>query len=322
MCAELQATQEHIKFLPILAGKRRRQKGLWALLHNIFDICKTLIGLVQSIYYIKRYQITIVFSKWGYVALPLVLAAKRLHVPLYVHESDTALWLANRYAARHATELFVCYPDLANNATLVWQLMSDDMTIDPTVDIINDLWLDTIGTSKTIVVVTWWSQGAQTLYTALLQALDLCPDLEKQMQFLIVGWLLNTDIQQRFAAHDACRVYDFLSSKELNALYSIADIAITRGWSTSLAELKLHNILLCIVPLPWTHDQTNNARYYATNYGDILIEQNKSTADAFQKTLQLLQHHKKGAQRNQVLREQVYKTKQTIAESLQKAPLL
>jgi len=87
----LQTQTDNIHFLPIYAGKRRRQKDLGAQVTNILDTIKILIGVVQSLYVIKRYRISTVFSKGGYVALPVVIAAKLLHIPLYVHESDTAL---------------------------------------------------------------------------------------------------------------------------------------------------------------------------------------------------------------------------------------
>jgi len=62
--------------------------------------------------------------------------------------------LTNRFAARFAQELFVSYPNLANDATLVGQLISEDMLVTPSADTIKHLSLDVLDTDKTTVVVT------------------------------------------------------------------------------------------------------------------------------------------------------------------------
>ena len=57
-------------------------------------------------------------------------------------------------------------------------------------------------------------------------------------------------------------------------LYAHADLGIVRGGTTTLAECKLFDLPLVIVPLPVTHDQAKNAQYYVEKYQDICISQN------------------------------------------------
>lgn len=57
-------------------------------------------------------------------------------------------------------------------------------------------------------------------------------------------------------------------------LYARADLGIVRGGTTTLAECKLFDLPLVIVPLPVTHDQVKNTQYYVEHYGDISISQN------------------------------------------------
>ena len=56
-------------------------------------------------------------------------------------------------------------------------------------------------------------------------------------------------------------------------LYNICDIAVTRGGTTSLAEQKLYDMKQIIIPIPWTHDQYDNAAWYVKQYKDISINQ-------------------------------------------------
>lgn len=59
----------------------------------------------------------------------------------------------------------------------------------------------------------------------------------------------------------------------MGELYNICDIAITRGGTTSLAEQKLYDLKQIIVPIPWTHDQYDNAKRYAKHHHDIRLNQ-------------------------------------------------
>jgi len=67
--------------------------------------------------------------------------------------------------------------------------------------------------------------------------------------------------------------YSFLSQKEMGELYNICDIVITRGGTTSLAEQKLYDMKQIIVPIPWTHDQYDNAKRYVKFHNDIQLNQ-------------------------------------------------
>lgn len=62
--------------------------------------------------------------------------------------------------------------------------------------------------------------------------------------------------------------------------YQHAALGIVRGGTTTLAEAKLFDLPLIIVPLPVTHDQTTNAQWYVEHYGDSLISQNSSDFQA------------------------------------------
>ena len=59
----------------------------------------------------------------------------------------------------------------------------------------------------------------------------------------------------------------------MGVLYNTCDIAITRGGTTSLAEQKLYDLKQIIIPIPWTHDQYDNANWYVRRYNDISINQ-------------------------------------------------
>ena len=95
-----------LRFQPITAGKLRRY---WSW-QNFVDGFKFLTGLRQAHQLIRGFGPDVVFAKGGYVSLPVVLAARRLGVPVVVHESDSRLGLANRLAIPSATKIAVAFP--------------------------------------------------------------------------------------------------------------------------------------------------------------------------------------------------------------------
>jgi UDP-N-acetylglucosamine:LPS N-acetylglucosamine transferase len=66
---------------------------------------------------------------------------------------------------------------------------------------------------------------------------------------------------------------EFIDQKKMAILLKYCDIGVVRAWTTSLAEQKLWDLILIMVPLPRTHDQQTNAEYYVRESHDELVVQ-------------------------------------------------
>ena len=106
---------------------------------------------------------------------------------------------------------------------------------------------------------------------------------------MVLG-LLNKDLSKEFEWFDNVHVFDFVSQKEMWALCAHCDIAITRAGTTSLAEQKLYDMKLFIVPIARTHDQYQNAERYQKNYWDVFLDQRHE--DFINKLVLELKKHK------------------------------
>ena len=84
--------QAGIPYDGISSGKLRRHFD-WK---NFTDPFRVLKGYGEARKLLKKYQPEIVFSKGGFVAVPVVMAAKHLHIPVIIHESDMTPGLANK----------------------------------------------------------------------------------------------------------------------------------------------------------------------------------------------------------------------------------
>jgi UDP-N-acetylglucosamine--N-acetylmuramyl-(pentapeptide) pyrophosphoryl-undecaprenol N-acetylglucosamine transferase len=94
-----------IPFYPISSGKLRRYFSL----HNVSDVFKIIRGYHQSKKLLKHNRVDVVFSKGGFVSVPVVYAAHRLKIPIVTHESDKTLGLATRLNARVCDKICLGY---------------------------------------------------------------------------------------------------------------------------------------------------------------------------------------------------------------------
>lgn len=89
--------------------------GGWKALKRNLSIPRTYLQAKKAaLVALKRIRPDLIFSKGGYVALPVVAAAKKLRIPCLAHESDLTPGLANRLCARKCKHLFTSFPETAN----------------------------------------------------------------------------------------------------------------------------------------------------------------------------------------------------------------
>jgi len=264
------AEENNIDFHDIAAGKIRRYFD-W---RNFYEPLKNLTGFFQWLYYIWKYKIDIVFSKWGYVSMPLAIAAKVMRKKIYIHESDIKMWLANKVVARVATKVFTAFPSEWKKNITTGQIMNPELLE----------WLDNLKleeNKKLKVLVIAWSQGSTIIFENLLKIIPDLPNIE----FEIILWEKNGHFKEKLNVFINTIIHDFVDQKTLWKIYKQTDIAITRGSATVLAELYYFGIHSIIIPITnaWNH-QIYNAKYYQEKiWSDILDENKNLSLEIFRK---------------------------------------
>ncbi|HMO02512.1 MAG TPA: undecaprenyldiphospho-muramoylpentapeptide beta-N-acetylglucosaminyltransferase [Oligoflexia bacterium] len=99
--------KEGIRFAPIFSGKLRRYFSL----QNFIDPLKVLIGFLQSLCIIYRFKPQLVFSKGGFVSLPVVYASWILKIPIIIHESDLSPGLTTKLTASLANKILLTFKE-------------------------------------------------------------------------------------------------------------------------------------------------------------------------------------------------------------------
>lgn len=201
-------------------------------------------------------QPDIIFSKGGYVALPVTQAGKKLNIPIICHESDYTMGLANKLGSRHCCAVCTTFRETAdtlNNGVFVGSpFAKKDFTDAQKQRLRQKL---NVNSLKPICLVLGGSQGAQSINDAVCRNLDY---LLKTHQIIhLTGKGKMTNIKK-----DGYHPLEF--SDELPLIMSICDLAITRGGSNALYELLSYGIPMLIIPLHRGSrgDQEQNALYF------------------------------------------------------------
>ena len=312
---KMSTTNQNLFFQTVVSGKYRRETPFKSKLKNVRDLFKFGWWICQSFHYLRKYKIDTIFCKWWYVALPVVLAWKILKKKIVVHESDVHSWLVNKIAARYATTVFTGFDNVLPNSVTVWQILSDDIISHESIKNIPvhaELWekltlaeqLFYSDSSKTHLLVMWGSQWSKRLYENLIDSMSENKNIYSNYEIFLVLWKENQDLKPKFDSFKNVHIFDFVSQQDMWLLLKFCDMSLTRAWTTSLAEQKLYNLKIVMVPIPRTHDQYDNAKFYVQKYDDILLDSNDPNyKENMLSTFTKFQNFKKGKVIKDILAE-------------------
>jgi UDP-N-acetylglucosamine--N-acetylmuramyl-(pentapeptide) pyrophosphoryl-undecaprenol N-acetylglucosamine transferase len=258
----------------ISAGKFRRYRRGWrkeltdinTSKSNAKDLFKFGKGYMQSKKILKNFKPDVVFTKGGYVTVPVGLAAKSQNIPLVIHDSDTVFGVANRILASRAKKIATGFPAEAFDASLEKNKIV--FTGNPVRNELLSASLEkaksTFGfkNNKPIVFIFAGSQGAEAMNNVIFDGLELI-----LKNYNLIHHTGSQGIERaRIAAHNLppeltknYRPYDFLDSEMTDALF-VSDVAVIRPSASSIAEVAAHSLPTIMIPGPFSannHQQKN-----------------------------------------------------------------
>ncbi len=250
-------TEGKIKgYYEISAAKLQRKLTL-----KNFELPFVLLkSIKQSKAHLKEIAPDVVFSKGGYVGLPVVVAAKLLGVPTIVHESDMTMGLANKISALFAKEVLTTYPTY-KKYNAVGCIVRDEILHGNRQKGLNTMCFDG---RKPILLVMGGSLGAKALNDAVCANENLSQQFDI---FVICG--KNKKLNCNFV-HQT----EFVSN--IADIFAATSVCLTRAGSNALAELTLANVPFVAVPLEKCSrgEQIKNAKWYAKNGCCLCVSEN------------------------------------------------
>lgn len=220
-----------------------------------------------------------IFSKGGYVALPVVLAAKK-HPHIFMHESDMTLGLANRLSRRRCKYLFTSFDTIeSDDAIHTGAPIRQSIYYGSREDAVKKYGL---GARRPCLLVVGGSSGAKAINDIVLGCLnELCARFDV---LHITGEKLATGTER--AGYKAIGYTD-----KIEDCYALADFVLSRGGSGALFELMALKKPTLIVPLPKgasRGDQIDNAEYFCKRGAALILKQEQMTAGSLLSSLDKL----------------------------------
>lgn len=217
------------------------------------------LGIKKSAQLLKELNASVVFSKGGYVALPVAIASSINKIPLVLHESDLSLGLANKISARFASEVLTSFPETAD-------LLSNGRYVGAPISPL--LFGANRGESKArygiknnkpVLLVMGGSSGSMAINRVLR---GILPDITKKYNVLHITGEKNFDCNLT----NVEGYFQVAFEEQMKYAYASSDIAISRAGSNSIFELIAMKLPAILIPLPRRAsrgDQIENAEYFA-----------------------------------------------------------
>lgn len=262
-----------ISYHEISSGKLRRYIDL----KNVTDIFKVIKGVSDSFILLKKLKPSIVFSKGGFVSVPVVIAAAMLKIPVVVHESDITPGLANRLSVPFACAVCTAFPEAC-------ALVKGDkgvLTGTPIRQALfkgrKDRGLAFCGFNgeKPVLLVMGGSLGSVKVNDALRNSL---PSLLTSFQ--IVHLCGKGNVDENLKDVKGYRQYEYIS-KELADILACCDIVVSRAGANSIYEFLALKKPMLLIPLSMSAsrgDQILNARSFSNQGFAAVLEEEELSA--------------------------------------------
>lgn len=263
----------NIPYHAIRCGKLRRYFS-WK---NFYDPFNMLAGILQACYLLFKLKPNVVFSKGGFVALPVVIAAWINRIPVIAHESDMSPGLANRLSFPFVNKICVTFDaakthfkrkdKVAVTGTPIRQeLLTGDKA--------RGLALCGFTDDKPCLMIIGGSQGSNAINRAVRQALDTL-----SQHFQVIHLCGKGNVDSALINKPGYCQFDYANT-ELPDLFAATDTVISRAGANSLYEILALTKPHVLIPLPLKAsrgDQIQNARYFEKQGISVVLDEESLT---------------------------------------------
>lgn len=261
-----------IPYYGISSGKLRRYFDV----KNFTDPFKVMKGFFEAKKLMKQLKPDVVFSKGGFVTVPVVIAAGRKKIPTFIHESDMTPGLANKLAIPSATKVCCNFPETvsqlpADKAVLTGTPIRQELL---TGSREKALQFTGFTSDKPVIMIIGGSLGAAAVNDAVRAIL---PELLKDFQ--IIHLCGKGKLDSSLSDTKGYVQYEYIK-KELPDLFALADIVISRAGANAICEisaLKKPNLLIPLSARASRGDQILNARSFERLGYSMVLEEEEIT---------------------------------------------
>lgn len=265
----------------ISSGKLRRYFDL----KNFSDPFRVVKGYVEALSLMKKYRPDVVFSKGGFVAVPVVLAAKHFKIPTIIHESDMTPGLANKICIPSAAKICCNFPETLtylpeDKAVLTGSPIRKELLEG---DRLTGLQYTGLSSNKPIILVIGGSLGSVTVNTAVRK---LLPKLLESYQVIHICGKGNLD--ESLIGQQGYVQYEYVDAP-LRHLFAAADLILSRAGANSICEilaLRKPHVLIPLSAAASRGDQILNARSFEKQGFSTVLEEEQLNEETLYQAIQ------------------------------------
>lgn len=256
-----------IPYYGIATGKFRRYLDP----KNLTDPFRVIKGYTEARKILKQIQPDIIFSKGGYVSVPVVRAAASLKIPCIIHESDMTPGLANKLCIPVAEKVCCNFPETMqyipeDKAILTGSPIREELSKGNKIAALDLCGFDA---NTPVIMVIGGSLGAANVNKAVRDAL---PELLKDFQ--VVHICGKDKIDNMLLTTKGYKQFEYVKA-ELKDIFAMADVVISRAGANAICELlalKKPNVLIPLMAGS-RGDQILNAKSFESQgYSKVLME--------------------------------------------------
>ena len=265
----------NIPYYVISSGKLRRYFDV----KNFTDPFRVLKGFGEAKKLLKELKPDIVFSKGGFVSVPVVLAAHGRKIPVLIHESDMTPGLANKLCISSATKICCNFPETVDNLPADKAVVTGTPIRQELLQGSREKALAFTGLSgqKPVLMVIGGSLGSVAVNNAVRAALpELLPDFD------VIHLCGKDKLDESLNDTDGYRQYEYIK-KELADLFALSDLIISRAGANAICEissLKKPNLLIPLSAKASRGDQILNARSFERQGFSCVLEEEEVTTES------------------------------------------
>ena len=265
----------NIPYYGISTGKLRRYFDL----KNISDPFRVLKGIHEAREILKKIRPDIIFSKGGFVAVPVALAASNLKIPLLIHESDMTPGLANRICIPYAVKVCCNFPETRDSLPEGKAFVTGTPIRQELLHGDADAGREFCGFNreKPVLMVIGGSQGSVFVNTKIREAL---PELLKNWQ--VVHLCGKGNLDDSLDQTPGYRQYEYIK-EQLPDLFAMADVVVSRAGANAICEISAlakPNLLIPLGTNASRGDQILNARSFEKQGYSMVLEEENLTEES------------------------------------------
>ncbi len=294
------------EYKKMLSGKLRRYFS-W---QNFIDFFLFLAGIFQSFFFLLINRPKIIFSKGGFVSLPVGISAWILRIPFILHESDAKMGLANKILSRFAKKTLTAMPSKKHThagTPIRKEILRGKKDK-------AQKFLNFKNPKKPLIFIIGGSQGALVINKKIKK-------IQRKFEKIANIAVLTGHGKKIFKNSDSLKAFEFLN-KEYSHVLTLSDLVISRAGANSIAEISATKKPCILIPLPGSanNHQEKNAKLLEQKKACIYLSQKNLNEQKLFKTIENLLKNK---QKQLVLKKNISKlfnpnSSKKIAEEIKK----